>query len=79
MDTITTAQDPQDKINVVDALWALIQSQTKAVRKELAKRLLAEQDSTKAQQKMVKESLTRAFNQLHAGKVNHDARNIFAE
>ena len=79
MDTITTAQDPQDKINVVDALWALIQSQTKAVRKELAKRLLAEQDSTKAQQKMVKESLTRAFNQLHAGKVNHDARNLFAE
>ncbi len=79
METITTAQNPQDKINVVDALWTLIQSQTKAVRKELTQRLLAEQESTKAQQKMVRESLTRAFNQLHAGKVNHDARNLFAE
>ena len=79
METITTTQSSQNKISVVDALWALIQGQTKAVRKELAQRLLAEQDSTKAQQKMVKESLTRAFNQLHAGKVNHDARNLFAE
>lgn len=34
---------------------------------------------TKAQQKMVKESLTRAFNDLRAGKVNHDALNLFAE
>lgn len=79
METITTTQSSQNKISVVDALWALIQGQTKAVRKELAQRLLAEQDSTKAQQKMVKESLTRAFNQLHTGKVNHDARNLFAE
>ena len=36
-------------------------------------------NNTKAQQKMVKESLTRAFDQLHTGKVNHDARNLFAE
>jgi len=35
--------------------------------------------NTKAQQKMVKESLSRAFDQLHAGKVNHDARDLFAE
>ena len=79
METVTTAQSPQDKISVVDALWAIIQGQTKAVRKELTLRLLAEQDSTKVQQKMVKDSLTRAFNQLRAGKVNHDARNLFAE
>lgn len=79
METITTTQSPQDKISVVDALWALIQGQTKAVRKELTQRLLAEQVNTKAQQKMVKDSLTRAFNQLRAGKVNHDARNLFAE
>ena len=77
METITTTQSSE--ISAVDALWALIQRQTKAVRKELTQRLLAEQDSTKAQQKMVKESLTRAFNQLHTGKVNHDARNLFAE
>ena len=79
METITTTQSSQTEISAVDALWALIQRQTKAVRKELTQRLLAEQDSTKAQQKMVKESLTRAFNQLHTGKVNHDARNLFAE
>ena len=79
METITTTPSSPNKISVVDALWTLIQGQTKAVRKELALRLLAEQDSTKAQQKMVKESLTRAFDQLHSGKVNHDARNLFAE
>lgn len=79
METITTTPSSQTNISTVDALWALIQRQTKAVRKELTQRLLAEQDSTKAQQKMVKESLTRAFNQLHTGKVNHDARNLFAE
>ncbi len=79
METITATPSSQNKISVVDALWALIQGQTKAVRKELTQRLLAEQDSTKAQQKMVKESLTRAFDQLHAGKVFHDARNLFAE
>ena len=79
METITTTPSSQTEISVVDALWALIQGQTKAVRKELTQRLLAEQDSTKAQQKMVKESLTRAFNQLHTGKVNHEARNLFAE
>ena len=79
METITTTTSSQTEISAVDALWALIQRQTKAVRKELTQRLLAEQDSTKAQQKMVKESLTRAFNQLHTGKVNHDARNLFAE
>ena len=79
METITTTTSSQTNISAVDALWALIQRQTKAVRKELTQRLLAEQDSTKAQQKMVKESLTRAFDQLHTGKVNHDARNLFAE
>ncbi len=79
METIATTPSSPNKISVVDALWALIQGQTKAVRKELTQRLLAEQDSTKAQQKMVKESLTRAFNQLHTGKVNHDARNLFVE
>ena len=29
------------------------------------------------QQQMVRESLTRAFDDLHAGKVRHDARNLF--
>ena len=29
------------------------------------------------QQQMVRESLTCAFDELHTGKVNHDARNLF--
>ena len=79
METMTTAPHQQAEISAVDALWTLIQGQTKAVRRELTQRLLAEQDSTKAQQKMVRESLTRAFDELHAGKVNHNARNLFVE
>jgi hypothetical protein len=30
-----------------------------------------------AQQQMVKESLTRAFDELHSGKVHHNARDLF--
>ena len=32
-----------------------------------------------AQQQMVKESLTRAFDELHSGRVHYDARKLFAE
>ena len=35
--------------------------------------------STVDQQKMVTESLTRAFEELHAGKVHHDARKLFSK
>ena len=44
-----------------------------------SERLLAEQDKTKVQKTMVRESLTRAFDELHSGKVHHDARKLFAE
>ena len=72
--------DPQlQGLSTVDALWVLIQGQTKAIRKALTQRLLAEQNNTKVQQKMVKDSLTRAFDELHSGKVHHDARNLFAK
>ena len=73
---ITTVQPQTKEISTVDALWTLIQGQSKRVRLALIKRLLAEH-KTNAQQKMVKESLTRAFEELHAGKVHHDARNLF--
>jgi hypothetical protein len=76
---LTTIPPKTTEISTVDALWVLIQSQTKAVRKALAERMLAEQDKTKAQQTMVKESLTRAFDELHAGKVRHDARKLFSK
>ena len=76
---ITTIPSQSIEISTVDALWVLIQGQKKAVRKALTERLLAEQDKTKDQQRMVKESLTRAFDELHAGKVHHDARKLFAK
>lgn len=76
---ITTARPQSQDISTVDALWVLIQSQTKAVRKALIQRLLAEQDKTIVQQQIVKDSLTRAFDELHSGKVHHDARKLFSE
>ena len=76
---ITTVQPQETEISTVDALWVLIQSQTKAVRKALTQRLLAEQDKTKVQQQMVKESLTKAVDELHSGKVHHDARKLFTK
>jgi len=74
---ITTVQPQTDEMTTLDALWVLIQSQSKSVRKALTERLLSEYKKTEAQQQMVKESLTRAFDELHSGKVNHDARNLF--
>ena len=74
---ITTMPQQTNEISTVDALWVLIQRQTKAVRKALIQRLLADQGNTAVQQQMVEESLTRAFNELHAGKVHYDARKLF--
>ena len=76
---ITTIPSQTSEMTTVDALWVLIQSQTKAVRKALTERLLAEQDKTKVQKTMVRESLTRAFDELHSGRVHHDACKLFAE
>jgi hypothetical protein len=43
------------------------------------KRLIAEEERTKAQQAMVKKSLTKAFDELNSGQAKHDARKLFAE
>ena len=67
------------EITTVDALWVLIQNQTKAVRQALVRRLLAEETKTKEQQAMVKDSLTRAYDQLHSGQIHTDVNNIFAD
>ncbi|MBQ6064491.1 MAG: hypothetical protein IJK87_12835 [Prevotella sp.] len=70
----TTSMD----ISPVDALWVIIQSQTKAVREALTKRLLEdEKNTTNKQEAMVKDSLTRAFEELHADEVYDDARSLF--
>ncbi|WP_033148165.1 hypothetical protein [Prevotella sp. P6B1] len=76
---ITTIKSQSTEISTLDALWTLYQSQSKKVRQALAKRILEEHKlhQTQAQQQMVKESLTRAFDDLHSGKVRHDARKLF--
>ena len=66
-------------ISPVDALWVLIQNQTKAVRKALVKRILEENEKTASQKTMVKKSLATAFDELYSGKVKHDARELFAK
>ena len=66
-------------ISPVDALWVLIQSQTKTVRKALVKKLLEEDSTIEAQQAMVKKSLTKAFDELHSGHAKHDARSLFSK
>ena len=76
---ISTKPIQTREMSTVDALWVLIQGQTKVVRKALADRFIAEQDLTKKQQKKVRESMTRAFDELNAGQVYHDARKLFAE
>jgi ribosomal protein S9 len=75
----STLSSPATDISPVDALWVLIQGQTKAVRKALTKRLLEEEQATKSQQVKIKESLTRAFDELHKGQVKHDARRLFSK
>ena len=75
--TIMISQSKE--ITTVDALWVLIQNQTKAVRQALVRRLLAEETKTKEQQAMVKDSLTRAYDQLHSGQIHTDVNNIFAD
>ena len=79
MSTTTLSEVKKQEISAVDALWVLIQRQTKSVRKALVKRLLEEEQTTLAQKTMVKESLTKAFDELHAGQVKHDARSLFAK
>lgn len=78
MATIATYQPT---VSPVDALWALYQSQTKKVRDAFRMRVVAEKEElvTKRQQAMVKESLTRAFEELRSGKVHQDAYKLFDE
>lgn len=67
------------EISTIDALWVLIQGQTKSVQKALAKRLLEEEQKTKAQKTIVKQSLTKAFDEFYAGQIKHDARSLFSK
>lgn len=65
-------------ISPIDALWALIQTQSKTVRKALMERLMQDEQILDAQHKDVKDSLNRAFEELYEGKAKHNARELFA-
>ena len=79
MNTIAQTTATPNIITPIDALWTLIQSQTKTVRKALAKRILDQELSEKTRQEaMVRSSLTKAFGELHSGKAKHNARTLFA-
>ena len=41
--------------------------------------MFTEQNKTKRQKAMVKESLTRAFDELHSGNAHHNARELFVD
>lgn len=65
-------------ISPVDALWALIQCQSKSVRKALIKRILSDDQKVEAQKEIVKESLSKAFDEFSRGEVKHNARDLFS-
>ena len=75
----TTISSDFNTISTVDALWTLIQGQTKSVQKALIKRLLEEAPNANAQKEMVKKSLTQAFDELHSGQIKNDARSLFSK
>ena len=76
---IGVVQNQDGGISTVDALWTLIQSQTKTVREALAKRFIEEDVLTETQQQMVRRSLTKAFEELYSGEVKKDARTLFVK
>ncbi|MBR2630323.1 MAG: hypothetical protein Q4F47_02100 [Bacteroidaceae bacterium] len=80
MNTVTPVVNNEvAEISPVDALWVLIQNQTKTVRKSLIKRLLEEDSVAKNQKCKVKKSLVKAFDELQSGQAKHNARNLFSE
>ena len=71
------------KTSSVDALWALIQSQTSSVRETLYKRIIEAEEKRKTQQQeeFVRKSLTKALAELNDAKDNIErlpnARDLF--
>ncbi|MBQ3688582.1 MAG: hypothetical protein II937_01815 [Bacteroidales bacterium] len=69
---------------LVDILWGFYILQNVNVKKAFRQRIETEDNGetedalTISQQKMVKESFTNAYADLLAGKVKHNARNLFA-
>lgn len=72
---ITTIDQQTPEISTVDALWVLIQSQSKRVRQALTKRLLAEQKKSKASKRVEDITQTagykKAMDDVKHGRVYH--------
>lgn len=75
---VTTIPTPQVlDISPVDAIWAIIQSQTKAVKQALFLRVEAEQRQTKAReaiQAMRRQSEKNGNDKMSLDDINHEIR-----
>ena len=82
---MTTVKLDKKENTLVDALWGFYILQNINVKKAFRQRIETEDyDETEdaltlSQQEMVKESFTTAYADLLAGKVKHNARNLFAK
>ena len=61
---MTTTTYPAKEVNPVDALWTLIQGQTKAVRVALTKRLMEQLKATEVVDKKAASDLTKSIQAL---------------
>ena len=66
-------------VNTVDAIWNLIQCQSISVRNALTKRMIEanEKQKTSRQQKMVRETLHRAMDEVREAKQSGKAMMSF--
>ena len=80
---ITIPVKVDTELSALEALWTLIKQQTKSVKKSLVIRLIqdevisAEDAERRHQEALVRSSLQQAVQELNAGKVKHNARNLF--
>ena len=63
--------------SLVEVLWNLYILQSVSVRTAFRQKIENEAIKETESQKDVKESFTRAYNELRAGDVKHNARNLF--
>lgn len=78
---MATLQLTDSQISPLDALWALFKSQPKRVRDAFIRRIKEDDSETRRQKELVKDSLTRAMQELRLaqeGKIQlKDARQLF--
>ena len=70
---ISTIESQTKEMTTVDALWVLIQSQSKRVRNALVKRLLAEQNKSKSEDITKTAGYKEAMDDIKHGRVTEYA------